>query len=180
MHVVCNKTEYYWIGRKSIANLCNSLWAVDDQGIKMFPNLLRSDECSFQTFGNDVYESEPSTPTTPSILAARANIGRPYSLGYHIGPEPASPSMSVVEMEGFSRWHIPSFDNLEDGTIHIPLDFYPHSVLLEKGVIVGIEQGMIYRESLGFVMFKMSTKVGRTQLCIASSYAFFASRSCSL
>ncbi|ORY97505.1 RIC1-domain-containing protein [Syncephalastrum racemosum] len=158
VHVICNKTEYYWIGRKSIANLCNSLWAVDDHGIKMFPNLLRNDECSFQTFGNDVYESEPSTPTTPSVLAARANIGRPYSLGYHIGPEPASPSMSVVEMEGFSCWHIPNFDNLEDGTIHIPLDFYPHSVLLEKGVIVGVEQGMVYRESLGFVMFKMSTK----------------------
>lgn len=88
--------------------------------------------------------------------------------------------MSVVEMEGYSRWRIPSLKQLDEGTIYIPLDFYPHcklnlsmkfagdknnwhlhwiAVLLEKGVIVGVEQGSVFRESLGFLIYKMSSKV---------------------
>ena len=126
LHVLSDKVEYYWIGRKSIANLLTSLWIVDGKGVKVFANLLRSDDYGFNTFSNDPFESEPSTPTTPGYLAARANIGRPYSLGFHIGPEPLSPSMSVVEMDGYSRWRIPSIQQLDEGTIHIPLDFYPH------------------------------------------------------
>ncbi|KAJ8656341.1 hypothetical protein O0I10_007906 [Lichtheimia ornata] len=158
LHILSDKTEYYWIGRRSVANLCTSIWVVDGKGVKVFANLLRGDDYGFSTFSNDPFESEPSTPTTPGILAARANLGRPYSLGYHIGPEPVSPSMSVVEMDGFSRWRIPSIRQLDEGTIYIPLDFYPHSVLLEKGVIVGVEQGMVFKESLGFMIYKMSSK----------------------
>ncbi|KAL1935687.1 hypothetical protein VTP01DRAFT_4827 [Rhizomucor pusillus] len=158
LNVLSDKIEYYWIGRKNVANLCTSLWAVNGHGIKVFANLLRSEEFGFNATSNDILESEPTTPTTPSLLAARATLGRPYSLGYRIGPEPASPSMSVVEMEGYSRWRIPSLKQLDEGTIYIPLDFYPHSVLLEKGVIVGVEQGSVFRESLGFLIYKMSSK----------------------
>ncbi|KAI9489868.1 RIC1-domain-containing protein [Zychaea mexicana] len=158
LHVLSDKTEYYWIGKKSISNLLTSLWVVDGKGVKVYANLLRSDDYGFNTFSNDPFESEPSTPTTPGILAARANIGRPYSLGFHIGPEPLSPSMSVIEMDGFSRWRIPSIRQLDDSTIYIPLDFYPHSVLLEKGVVIGIEQGMVFKESLKFMIYKMSSK----------------------
>ncbi|KAI8142660.1 RIC1-domain-containing protein [Fennellomyces sp. T-0311] len=158
LHVLSDKTEYYWIGRKSIANLWTSIWVVDGKGVKVYANLLRSDDYGFNTFTNDPFESEPSTPTTPGILAARANIGRPYSLGFRIGPEPLSPSMSVVEMDGYSSWRIPSIRQLDDGTIYIPLDFYPHSMLLEKGVVIGIEQGMVFKESLGFMIYKMSSK----------------------
>lgn len=32
-------------------------------------------------------------------------------------------------------------------------------MLLEKGVIVGVEQGMVFKESLGFMIYKMSSKV---------------------
>ncbi|KAI9252811.1 RIC1-domain-containing protein [Phascolomyces articulosus] len=100
LHVLSDKVEYYWIGRKSIANLLTSLWIVDGKGVKVFANLLRSDDYGFNTFSNDPFES----------------------------------------------------------TIFIPLDFYPHSVLLEKGVVIGIEQGMVFKESLGFMIYKMSSK----------------------
>ncbi|OAD01955.1 hypothetical protein MUCCIDRAFT_144086 [Mucor lusitanicus CBS 277.49] len=59
----------------------------------------------------------------------------------------------------------PDFDfstyntNLSDQAIYIPLDFYPLSILLDKGIIVGIEQNISYRDSLGFVLFKMSPKM---------------------
>ncbi|KAF7732832.1 hypothetical protein EC973_000108 [Apophysomyces ossiformis] len=158
LYVLADKIEYYWVGRKSVANMSTSLWAVTGSGIKIFTNLLRGDEYSFRSFAHDVTDSEPSTPTTPGFLASRANIGRPYSLGYRIGAEPTSPSASIVGIDGYSRWQTDSPKQLIEDVIYIPLDFYPHSVLLEKGIIAGIEQSMVSRDSLGYMIFKMSTK----------------------
>ncbi|KAI7868750.1 RIC1-domain-containing protein [Spinellus fusiger] len=157
LHILSEKTEYYWIGRKSIANLLTSLWAVDGKGIKVFTNLLRGEEHSLSTCANDVYESEPSTPTTPSVFSAKKYIGKPFSLGYRVGQE-LDPSPASIDVEGFSRWTTRNLKYVVPDTIHIPLDFYPHSVLLEKGVIVGIEQNIIYKDSLGFMIYKISTK----------------------
>ncbi|KAL0092492.1 RIC1-domain-containing protein [Phycomyces blakesleeanus] len=157
IHMLSEKTEYYWIGRKSVANLLTSLWVVDGKGVKLFTNLLRGEDCGFSTFGKDIYESEPSTPTTPGLFTARGYSGRPFSLGYRIGPEPDSPSASV-NMEGFSQWRTGDLKFADADAIYIPLDFYPHSVLLEKGVIVGIEQNMVYKDLLGFMVYKITTK----------------------
>lgn len=33
LNVLCEKTEYYWISRKSVANLWTSIWAIDGKGI---------------------------------------------------------------------------------------------------------------------------------------------------
>lgn len=37
LNVLSDKIEYYWIGRKNVANLCTSLWAVNGHGIKVTP-----------------------------------------------------------------------------------------------------------------------------------------------
>ncbi|KAG0167795.1 hypothetical protein DFQ28_002894 [Apophysomyces sp. BC1034] len=158
LHVLADKIEYYWVGRRSVANMSTSLWAVTGCGIKIFANLLRGDDYSFRSFANDTIDSEPSTPTTPGFLTSRISIGRPYSLGYHIGPEPTSPSASIIGMDGYSHWQTDNPKQLAEDAIYIPLDFYPHSVLLEKGIIAGIEQSMVFKDSLGFSIFKMSTK----------------------
>ncbi|KAI9028097.1 RIC1-domain-containing protein [Phycomyces nitens] len=157
IHMLSEKTEYYWIGRKSVANLLTSLWVVNGKGVKLFTNLLRGEDCGFSTFGKDIYESEPSTPTTPGLFTTRGYAGRPFSLGYRIGPEPDSPSASV-NMEGFSQWRTGNLKFADSDAIHIPLDFYPHSVLLEKGIIVGIEQNMVYKDLLGFMVYKITAK----------------------
>ncbi|SAM06352.1 hypothetical protein [Absidia glauca] len=158
LHVLMEKVEYYWVGQKSIANLWTSIWAVDGQGVKVFTNVLRGDGYGFQAFSKEMMmtmttESEPSTPTTPSYPPYGA---RPYSLGHRIGIEPTSPH-SWLEMEGESRWQT-SLDQLEKRAIYIPLDFYPHAVLLEKGILVGMEQNIVYRETLGFLQYKSNTK----------------------
>ncbi|CAO3613910.1 unnamed protein product [Cunninghamella echinulata] len=159
LHVLMKKVEYYWVGQKSVANLLTSIWGVDGKGIRLFTNVLRGDGYGFHSFYNASreLESEPSTPTTPHS-SRNSIIGRPYSLGYRIGIEPSSPhSQSWMEMEGESRWQT-SLDQTDINSIYIPLDFYPLAILLSKGVIVGIEQATIYRESLGFLIYKTNTK----------------------
>ncbi|KAI8335438.1 RIC1-domain-containing protein [Chlamydoabsidia padenii] len=155
LHVLMENVEYYWVGQKSVANLWTSIWAVNGQGVKVFTNVLRSDGYGFQAFNKDnvLAESEPSTPTTPINAYYGA---RPYSLGHRIGAEPTSPH-SWMEMEGESRWQT-TLDQLDIKAIYIPLDFYPHAVLLDKGIIVGMEQNIVYRDTLGFLQYKTNTK----------------------
>lgn len=157
----------------------------------MFTNVLRGDGYGFQAFSKEMMmmtESEPSTPTTPSYPPYGA---RPYSLGHRIGIEPTSPH-SWMEMEGESRWQT-SLDQLEEKAIYIPLDFYPHgndvyyqggrfdssvgflytAVLLEKGILVGMEQNIVYRDTLGFLQYKTNTKVTRKQNYTLESMRLF-------
>ncbi|ORZ10211.1 RIC1-domain-containing protein [Absidia repens] len=165
LHVLMEEVEYYWVGQKSVANLWTSIWAVDGRGVKVFTNVMRGDGYGFQAFNKEnmmTMESEPSTPTTPigsgNGFQYRDIGARPYSLGYRIGIEPTSPhSQSWMEMEGESRWQT-DLHQLTSKAIYIPLDFYPHAVLLDKGVIVGMEQNIIYRDTLGFLQYKTNTK----------------------
>ncbi|KAF1806307.1 RIC1-domain-containing protein [Mucor lusitanicus] len=170
IHNIHAKAEYYWVGKKSIDNLVTSLWIADGKGLKTFTNLLLPPDFDFSTYNTNVPESEPSTPTTPGLLsssssARNVDMGRPFSLGYRIGPEPHSRSSSSAEgslsdgMDDQCKWRIAHFEKLSDQAIYIPLDFYPLSILLDKGIIVGIEQNISYRDSLGFVLFKMSPKM---------------------
>lgn len=88
----------------------------------------------FNTYNTNISESEPSTPTTPGLLsssssARNVDVGRPFSLGYRIGPEPNSSSSSsegsMTDMESQCKWRISNLENLNDQAIYIPLDFYP-------------------------------------------------------
>ncbi|KAH7104731.1 RIC1-domain-containing protein [Auriculariales sp. MPI-PUGE-AT-0066] len=42
-------------------------------------------------------------------------------------------------------------------SVNIPLDFYPLSVLMDKGIIIGVEHEVASRASLPFVMFRIIT-----------------------
>ncbi|KAI6031985.1 RIC1-domain-containing protein [Pisolithus microcarpus] len=42
-------------------------------------------------------------------------------------------------------------------SVNIPLDFYPLSVLMDKGIIIGAEPELIARNSLSFVIFRQAT-----------------------
>ncbi|ORX51228.1 RIC1-domain-containing protein [Hesseltinella vesiculosa] len=165
LQFLMDKVECYWVGQKSISNLLTSIWAINGKGVKVFSNVLRSDGYGFHSFNRESYfESEPTTPTSPngnfftSHNRRSSYTGKPYSLGYHIGVEPSSPhSHSWLDIEGESRWQT-DLTQLQENSIYIPLDFYPHAILLDKGVIVGMEQSIVYRESLGFLIYKINTK----------------------
>lgn len=48
--------------------------------------------------------------------------------------------------------------------------YYIIAILLEGGIIVGIEQNVSYNAALGLVLFKMSPKVGRKSLVNYQTY----------
>ncbi|KAG0941132.1 hypothetical protein G6F32_008538 [Rhizopus arrhizus] len=152
-HIMSQNTEYYWIGKRSVENLRTSLWIMNGRGLKVFTNFLLPDE--FEVSSNIYSESEPTTPTTPGYLSPRHDVGRPFTLGYHMDHEPESPTLTEARI----RWRIDDLENLNKEAIYMPLDFYPISILLEGGIIVGIEQNVSYNASLGLVLFKMSPKM---------------------
>jgi hypothetical protein len=43
--------------------------------------------------------------------------------------------------------------------IHIPLDFYPLSVLLNKGIVLGVESEMTQRRDVTFAVLKFAIRV---------------------
>jgi hypothetical protein len=135
MHMLHQKCEYYWIGRKSVDNLITSLWIADGKGLLTFTNILLGRDFDYNTFNQEIaFESEPSTPTTPGFLSSStgniADMGRPFSLGYGIGagegPDNTSSTASIPDInDGSTKWRTSDFDNLNNLSIYIPLDFYP-------------------------------------------------------
>lgn len=57
-----------------------------------------------------------------------------------------------------------------DESLSIPLDFYPLCVLIEKGIIIGVEPEVSLRRSLEFAIFRSTTNV--------SNSVMFPERSC--
>ncbi|KAI9251182.1 RIC1-domain-containing protein [Sporodiniella umbellata] len=153
IHIIANNAEYYWIGERCVENLQTSLWVMNGGGLKVFTNFLLPEE--YDANSHTYSESEPTTPTTPGWLSPRQDTGRPFSLSYQIEHEASYTSL----VRARSSWKIDSFDNLSKEAVHIPLDFYPISVLIGRGIIVGIEQSISFNTSLGITLFKMSPKM---------------------
>jgi hypothetical protein len=47
--------------------------------------------------------------------------------------------------------------------VSIPVDFYPLSVLLRKGILRGLEPDLVQRRDINFAFFKFTIRVGRFQ-----------------
>ena len=43
--------------------------------------------------------------------------------------------------------------------VKVSVDFYPMSILLSKGIILGIESELVQRRDINFSYFKLSTRV---------------------
>ncbi|KAF9056469.1 RIC1-domain-containing protein [Panaeolus papilionaceus] len=61
-------------------------------------------------------------------------------------------ALSIESPQAQSR----DLENVQE-SVKIPLDFYPLSVLMDKGIIVGVEHECTVRSNLPFVMFRHST-----------------------
>ncbi|KAI8987265.1 RIC1-domain-containing protein [Mycotypha africana] len=163
IHVLHPNTDFYWISRKAIDNLVTSIWIMAGNGLKIFTNLLLPANYDYIAANNNMMNSEPSTPgplMSPTLSRENDN-SKPFSLGQLSGSQVDSNISSEVSSEISTnyRWRTHDLENLAAETIHIDLDFFPLSVILERGIIVGIEQSIFYRDSLGFALFKMSPKM---------------------
>ncbi|KAG5951201.1 hypothetical protein E4U53_003586 [Claviceps sorghi] len=68
-----------------------------------------------------------------------------------------------------------SFDTNKDlpPSVSVPLDFYPLSVLLEKGIILGVESDLVQRRDVTFSFFHFAI---RTQLFLPNILGFYLRR----
>ncbi|GAB5586829.1 WD40 repeat protein [Umbelopsis nana] len=153
LDVLTEKTEYYWVNSKPLGNLHTSIWAVDGKGIRVFTNLITGgeDECDNVTREPILPPEEDEQEDPP----ANADGNRPYSLrGLPSGHVASAPYFT----DDVKRWRTPDVKAVTEQAAYIPLDFYPLSVLLKKGIIVGIEQNITLQATLGLLQFRLITK----------------------
>jgi len=111
--------------------------------------ILMRDQLSF----NFAPPSEESIPTTPSteaaINAAHSNQSLRDSLWMLSGKDLVA--WSDVQ-EVLQREEVPK-------PLPVPVDFYPLSVLLNKGIVLGIDSEMIQRRDVTFTILKFAIRV---------------------
>ncbi|RMJ25268.1 hypothetical protein PHISP_03844 [Aspergillus sp. HF37] len=110
--------------------------------------ILMRDQLSFN-FAPPVDESIPPSPAAEMVLGMyRQNQSLRDSLWLFCGKDLlAWDDVQVV----LQREEVPK-------PIHIPLDFYPLSVILNKGIVLGVESEMIQRRNVTFAVLKFAIR----------------------
>ncbi|CAO3677866.1 unnamed protein product [Umbelopsis vinacea] len=148
LDILTEKAEYYWVNSKPVGNLRTSIWAVSEKGIKVFTNLITGEESEYDHVARET--------SSPEELCTNTHGNRPYSLrGLPSGHVASAPYFT----EDVKRWRTTDVKTLTQEAVYIPLDFYPLSVLLKKGIIVGIEQNITLQPTLGLLQFRLITKI---------------------
>lgn len=111
--------------------------------------ILMRDQLSFN-FAPPVDESLPASPSAEMVLGMyRQNQSLRDSLWTFSGKDLVA--WNDVQ-EVLQREEVPK-------PIQIPLDFYPLSVLLNKGIVLGVESEMIQRRDVTFAVLKFAIRV---------------------
>lgn len=112
--------------------------------------ILMRDQLSFN-FAPAMDESLPSSPSAEMALNMyHSNLSLRDSLWTFCGQDLLA--WSDVQ-DVLRREDVPK-------AIHIPLDFYPLSVLLNKGIVLGVESEMTQRRDVTFAVLKFAIRVG--------------------
>jgi RAB6A-GEF complex partner protein 1 len=111
--------------------------------------VLMRDQLSFN-FAPPAEEPAPSSPSAEVVLkAAQSNLSLRDSLWMFCGRDLVAWS-DVQEI--LQREDVPK-------PLPVPVDFYPLSVLLNKGIILGVESEMIQRRDITFSILKYAIRV---------------------
>lgn len=111
--------------------------------------ILMRDQISFN-FSSQVDESLPASPSVDMALA------------------PPHSSLSLRDsLWMFRRQDLLAWNDVQDilreemvpAPLNIPLDFYPLSVLLNKGIVLGVESEMMQRRDVTFTVLKFAIRV---------------------
>lgn len=117
--------------------------------------ILMRDQLSFN-FAPPVDESLPASPSAEMALNMRHhNLSLRDSLWTFCGKDLLAwgDVQDVLRREDVPK------------AIEIPLDFYPLSVLLNKGIVLGVESEMTQRRDTTFAVLKFAIRVSQTNLC---------------
>lgn len=111
--------------------------------------VLMRDQLSFN-FTPPTEESAPSSPSAEVVLkAAQNNLSLRDSLWMFCGRDLVAWS-DIQEI--LQREDVPK-------PLPVPVDFYPLSVLLNKGIVLGVESEMIQRRDITFSILKYAIRV---------------------
>lgn len=111
--------------------------------------ILMRDQISFN-FSSQVDEYLPASPSVDMAL------------------EPPHSSLSLRDsLWMFRGQHLIAWNDVQDvlreemvpAPLNIPLDFYPLSVLLNKGIVLGVESEMMQRRDVTFTVLKFAIRV---------------------
>lgn len=111
--------------------------------------ILMRDQLAFN-FSPPSDESSPSTPSTEAAInAAHSNQSLRDSLWLFLGKDLVAWTdvQDVLQREDIPK------------PLPVPVDFYPLSVLLSKGIVLGIESEIIQRRNVTFTNLKFAIRV---------------------
>lgn len=128
MQILGDRIEYYWTHLSGIGTLENSLWGYDGSGIKLWLDALT------------IEQAEPRR----QVIAGGQDDGD------------GDDGHQDAEANDDEEEEMPEYKTIEE-SLSMPLDFYPLCVVLEKGIIVGIEPEVSLRKSLDFAIFRSAT-----------------------
>ncbi|RUS33898.1 RIC1-domain-containing protein [Jimgerdemannia flammicorona] len=147
LYILADMVECYWIGNKVVGNLESSIWAVDGQGIKIFTNLFDAD--AFNVDSTFIIEEDSAIEPLSSSDMDRLRSETSSLMSLPTSPPP--------------RWKVLDLSMASEYALHVRLDFYPLSIMLDKGIIMGVEQSISIRTSLDFAIFKIHTKASNLE-----------------
>ncbi|CAO1635009.1 unnamed protein product [Sympodiomycopsis kandeliae] len=131
MQILGDRIEYYWTHLHGIGTLENSLWGYDGSGIKLWLDALT------------IEQAEP-----------RAKVSKDPADGEDA--EESAGDEDVEYEEDIDEEEMPEYKTIEE-SLSMPLQFYPLCVVLEKGIIIGVEPEISIRKNLDFTVFRSGT-----------------------
>ena len=73
-----------------------------------------------------------------------------------------------TDVQDILRFMATEFERELPPTVAVPIDFYPLSILLSKGVLLGVEPDMVQRTDIGFAFFRTAIRVYCQPFCYGS------------
>lgn len=111
--------------------------------------ILMRDQISFN-FSSQVDESLPASPSVDMALAPpHSSLSLRDSLWMFRGQD----LLAWNDVQDILR------EEMVPAPLNIPLDFYPLSVLLNKGIVLGVESEMMQRRDVTFTVLKFAIRV---------------------
>lgn len=115
--------------------------------------ILMRDQLSF----NFAPPSDESLPASPSALSTLNHAQSDISLRDSLWAFGGKDLLVWTDVQDVLRTNSPSSDVTKP--LPIPVDFYPLSILLNKGIILGIEPEMTQRRDVTFALLRFAIRV---------------------
>lgn len=135
----------------------------EDRGLRYNMRVIANNVEYFDLIRDQVHvlgiqdQSTPGTPLTGNINAELQNDrGLKDSLWFFDGAN----VQCWMDVENLLESAFTENDHELPQTVLISTDFYPSSIVLNKGIILGVEADLVQRRDINFAFFRLGIRVG--------------------